>query len=190
MRTVTAGAMLVLVSLAAAPAGADTGRHGGTEAAPVPTEVLQTAAEPEQKACIAQTIYHEARGEPEEAQRAIAAVVLNRAADPEFPDTPCDVVRQGGVEPPCQFSWWCDGRSDAPAEGDAWIRALVIADEMVENPALDPTEGATYFHNVGVSPKWSTVFDHVATIGEHAFYLDPAKEAAAPNAPDQLAQRP
>ncbi len=182
MRSILAGTALAVTTgiLAASPALANL------------EQVQAVAAQPEQKQCIAQTIYHEARGEPEKAQRAVAAVVLNRAADPAFPDTPCDVVRQGGEDPPCQFSWWCDGRSDAPSESDAWIRALTIADEMVENPELDPTNGATFFHHVRVNPKWRYVFDHVATIGEHAFYQDPAAADPSPEGRggDQVAQRP
>lgn len=36
-------------------------------------------------------------------------VVLNRKKHAAFPDTIREVVRQGGEDPPCQFSFWCDG---------------------------------------------------------------------------------
>ena len=59
--------------------------------------------------------------------RAVASVVLNRVAHPQFPDTVCAVVTQGGEDPPCQFSWWCDGKSDRPTEPHAWRLAQQIA---------------------------------------------------------------
>ena len=74
-------------------------------------------------------IYHEARGEPDAGKEAVGHVVLNRAADPRFPGQICDVVRQGGELPRyrCQFSWWCDGRSDAPRNVAAWQQARQVA---------------------------------------------------------------
>ncbi|MGH6921343.1 MAG: cell wall hydrolase, partial [Geminicoccaceae bacterium] len=57
--------------------------------------------------CLALAMYWEAQSEGPDGMLAVAAVVLNRVAHPEFPDTVCGVVRQGGESPPCQFSWWC-----------------------------------------------------------------------------------
>src|SRR5687768_8008921 len=48
--------------------------------------------------CLAKTIYFEARGESEQGQRAVAAVVLNRVRSPDFPDSVCEVVHQGGTD--------------------------------------------------------------------------------------------
>lgn len=202
MRRSTAGAVLTLVAVAGLsfmsrrepgePVLETAAETAVTALAPlVPTEVESAplSANPEQKHCIAQTVYHEARGETEDAQRAVAAVVLNRVADPDFPDTPCDVIRQGGESPPCQFSWWCDGRSDEPTDTDSWRKALRIADEMIRNPDLDPTDGATYFHHVNVSPAWGKVFAHVATIGDHAFYLDPEAAERVMEAPAETRQQ-
>ena len=66
--------------------------------------------------CMALNIYHEARGEPIEGKIAVGHVVLNRAASRRFPGQICAVVKQGGENRRyrCQFSWWCDGRSDRP----------------------------------------------------------------------------
>ena len=50
--------------------------------------------------CLALNIYHEARGEPIEGQRAVASVTLNRTLDPRWPSTVCGVVYD-----PQQFSW-------------------------------------------------------------------------------------
>ena len=46
-------------------------------------------------ACLATAIYFEARGEPMVGQVAVAQVIVNRVYDERFPDTVCDVVKQG-----------------------------------------------------------------------------------------------
>ena len=68
--------------------------------------------------CIALNVYYEARSEPLEGQYAVAHVVLNRVADDKFPDDACKVIKQGlekGIGR-CQFSWYCDGKSDTPKD--------------------------------------------------------------------------
>jgi spore germination cell wall hydrolase CwlJ-like protein len=52
--------------------------------------------------------------------RAVASVIFNRVADQRFPNSVCGVVQEGGESPPCQFSWWCDGKSD-------WLSARLAA---------------------------------------------------------------
>jgi N-acetylmuramoyl-L-alanine amidase len=120
--------------------------------------------------CLAKTVYFEARGESEQGQRAVAAVVLNRVKSPDFPDTICEVVHQGGTDGrDCQFSWWCDGLTDEPRDVNAWIRAATIAREMIQG-APDPTNGALFFHSRAVSPSWRTQMRRLATIGAHIYY--------------------
>lgn len=45
--------------------------------------------------CLSQAVYYEAASEPDEGQRAVAQVVLNRARHPAFPNSVCGVVYQG-----------------------------------------------------------------------------------------------
>ena len=68
--------------------------------------------------CLAEAVYFEARGEGAYGQRAVAEVILNRRADPAFPDSVCGVVHQGfNPSSPklhkCQFSYYCDGLPEA-----------------------------------------------------------------------------
>jgi spore germination cell wall hydrolase CwlJ-like protein len=125
----------------------------------------------EDRRCLAQTIYFEARGEPLAGQKAVAKVVLNRVRHGDFPDTICAVVRQGGERPlgSCQFSWWCDGRSDKPRAGEAWRRAQTLAAELTTE-RHDAFDGALYFHNIRVRPSWSYRLERVARIGDHIYY--------------------
>ncbi|EEF27348.1 conserved hypothetical protein, partial [Ricinus communis] len=56
--------------------------------------------------CLARAVYWESKGEDLASMQAVANVVMNRLATPEFPKTICGVVKQGGTESgSCQFSW-------------------------------------------------------------------------------------
>lgn len=121
-----------------------------------------------QRDCLALALYWEARGEGERGMRAVGSVVLNRVADERFPSTVCRVVKQGGETPPCQFSWWCDGKSDRPRSATQWKTATTIAQQLIAGKAKDPTKGALFFHNTSVDPKWP--YKRTARIGNHVFY--------------------
>ena len=122
--------------------------------------------------CLALNIYWEARSEPAAGQMAVAAVVLNRVADPAFPDTICDVVRQGAEHGlhRCQFSWHCDGRDDTPRHAAAWEKALMVARLVLSGRQDDPSRGALWYHADHVRPKWSRNMAVIARIGRHLFY--------------------
>jgi spore germination cell wall hydrolase CwlJ-like protein len=128
----------------------------------------------EQIRCLALTIYFEARGEPKNGKLAVGHVVMNRVADPRFPDDVCDVVRQGGEEVlhRCQFSWWCDGLSDKPQHVAAWRETQAIARRVFWQYSDDPTSGAMWYHADYVSPEWRTMFAKGPRIGQHIFYRD------------------
>jgi spore germination cell wall hydrolase CwlJ-like protein len=65
--------------------------------------------------CLVQAVYFEAGQEIPEGQRAVAEVILHRVEDPRFPKTVCAVIHDSNPRG-CQFSWWCDGKSDRPTE--------------------------------------------------------------------------
>ena len=113
-------------------------------------------------------MYWEARGEGREGMLAVGSVVLNRVDDHRFPDSACGVVYQGGETPPCQFSWWCDGRSDRPTDSALWSVSLALADELLTADLQDPTYGALFFHNRSISAPWRR--SRTAEIGNHIFY--------------------
>ncbi|MGB0670507.1 MAG: cell wall hydrolase [Rhodospirillales bacterium] len=122
--------------------------------------------------CLALNIYWEARSEPLDGQIAVAAVTLNRTKSEAFPDTICGVVQQGfsGRLHRCQFSWWCDGKSDVPEEIEAWNRSVELAAAVLDGKKQDPTEGAMWYHADYVSPDWAKHKVQVAKIGHHLFY--------------------
>lgn len=129
--------------------------------------------------CLSLNIYHEARGESEEAQLAVAHVTLNRVASPRFPDSVCDVVKQARrdnsgqlIRHRCQFSWYCDGVSDTPKEPRAWLRAQRLAKTAMQwhSVGKDFSRGALFYHANYVRPYWADAFEHVLTLDKHLFY--------------------
>jgi N-acetylmuramoyl-L-alanine amidase len=134
--------------------------------------------------CLALNVYHEARSENLAGKFAVSDVVLNRVNDNRYPNTICGVVKQAvlskwhleqGREVPvrnkCQFSWYCDGRSDDPTDMDAWAESRLVAYQMIEGGLYRGiTEGATHYHATYVEPSWRTRFSLVGHIGSHIFY--------------------
>lgn len=120
--------------------------------------------------CLARSIYWEARGEKAASMEAVASVVMNRLGHVGFPDTVCGVVRQGREKGACQFSWWCDGRSDQAQEDEAYATAKEIARKALNLQLKDRTGGALYFHHRNVTPGWSAEYRQTVEIGAFAFY--------------------
>lgn len=145
-----------------------------------PTNAGTTAAEIE---CLARTIYFEARGEPPAGKLAVAHVVMNRAADPRFPEDICEVVRQGGERPlfGCQFTWWCDGLSDEPTNLRVWRKVEILAYLIYWGRTKDPTGGALWYHADYVEPSWIALLQLGPKIGAHVFYhsAEPATGVAS-----------
>ena len=130
--------------------------------------------------CLALNTYHEAKNQSMIGQVATAQVVMNRVADSRYPNTVCEVVKQGpkykGSDVPvrhkCQFSWFCDGKSDEPKKdskewrmGQEYAR-IVLSGRIV----LDVTEGATHYHATYVKPSWAKTKTRTTRIESHIFY--------------------
>lgn len=131
--------------------------------------------------CLAENIYHEARGESYEGQLAVANVTLNRVDSKRFPDSICGVTKQsfwvirGGkkIRPQkyrCQFSWFCDGKPDTIGNYKSWREVYKVAVDAVYGTVEDNTGGATFYHADYVSPGWAKLFKKTVKIGTHIFY--------------------
>lgn len=112
--------------------------------------------------CIADAIYHEARGESVEGQTAVAHVILNRVKSKRYPDTACEVVHQ-----PYQFSY---EKGKQHANKAAWSASIEYAALSYMGFINDPTDGATHYyaHNK-VNPHWSSSYKVAAILGNHTF---------------------
>jgi len=132
--------------------------------------------------CLALNIYWEARSEPLKGQLAVAGVTLNRVASPKFPDTICNVVKQGNKARlhRCQFSWNCDGESDSPKDIKSWRHAQQLARLFQARIYADPTGKALWYHADYVTPYWAPSLQKTTQIGRHIFFKAKAKRTSAP----------
>ncbi len=133
--------------------------------------------------CLADAVYYEAGFEPEDGQRAVAQVVLNRVRDPNFPDTVCGVVYQGWERKTgCQFSFVCDGSLERrPPEAEQHEHAKLIAAQALSGTVAEEVGTATHYHTDYVQPYWSPTLVEITTVGSHIFYRWPGK-AGLPSA--------
>jgi spore germination cell wall hydrolase CwlJ-like protein len=123
--------------------------------------------------CMTQNIYYEASHEPAEGKIAVAQVVMNRVAHPDYPKDPCEVIFQKNhfySRVVCQFSWYCDGSMERRAiREDLWKESQEAAKlVLLENFRLTGLEDALFYHADYVNPRWPK--DRVAKIGRHIFY--------------------
>ena len=155
--------------------------------------------------CLAKNIYYETRNQPTAGQFATAFVTFNRVKDHRYPNDVCEVITQGPARPSwlnpkkmiplrhkCQFSWYCDGKSDKPKKSKAWDKAQKIArlfldprtvivvdiseldDMKLPKGAIvliDITGGATHYHADYVQPAWASHMDSTVEIEDHKYYI-------------------
>ncbi len=110
---------------------------------------------PPQIVCIAQAVYHEARGESELGQRGVAHVILNRSK--KLKKSPCEVIHEPG-----QFQITFQRKY----KGKAWNKAWQVANY----PGKDPTGGALYFKSTRSPAVWRPRLKLTTTIEGHDFY--------------------
>lgn len=127
---------------------------------------------------LAATVCGEAEGESLLGKRAVAYVVMNRAADPRWPDNPGEVCLQRH-----QFSCWNIGSSRVPKmmspkrtgiSQKSWDDCFRAATEAMYKLEPDPTNGANHYLAPGslkVLPIWAKADKIVAKIDAHYFYL-------------------
>jgi N-acetylmuramoyl-L-alanine amidase len=116
---------------------------------------------------------------------AVTAVVLNRVNDRRFPNTICEVVTQGPTRPSwkdpsvripikhrCQFSWFCDGKSDNPKHEKSYNQMLDFAELLLSGAVdfIDITDGAQFYHADYVRPSWARTKKRTIEIEDHIFY--------------------
>ena len=137
---------------------------------------LQASDENGEAVCLAKNIYFEAGNQPLAGKVAVAQVVMNRIDHSDYGDTVCDVVYQaqwrtnykGNLVPvrnKCQFSWFCDGKSDEPLDTDTFFESYLIAQDVLMGKYPDITEGATL-----VEPYWAETLNETVQITDHIFY--------------------
>lgn len=121
----------------------------------------QTNARNNETELLARIVHAESKGEPYLGQIAVAAVVLNRVDNPDFPNTLAGVIYQPGAFEPVM-----NGTINQDVPKDATARKA--AQEALNG--YDPTGGCLYFYNPSTAKsKWIWSKQIVKTIGKHNF---------------------
>ena len=122
--------------------------------------------------CLASAIYFEARDEPVTAQIAVAQVVLNRVFSPYYPNDVCGVVYQNKHRHlACQFTFACDGKSEAIKEPEPWERAARIARDSLDGKLWMPhVAKSTHYHDDWARPNWVPEMKKMDKLGGLIFY--------------------
>lgn len=146
---------------------------------------LSAKSSDDQIECLAKNMYFEARNQGTAGILAVTAVVLNRVNDSRFPDTICEVVKQAQtrvswlnknkrypIKNRCQFSWYCDGKSDVPKNKELYNNLEGWATSILsgEIDFIDITDGATFYHADYVQPSWAKTKTRTVEIEDHIFY--------------------
>lgn len=109
---------------------------------------------------------------------AVAMTTMNRVRHLRFPNTVCDVITEGRnwkgnpIRHKCQFSWWCDGKSDKPFEKAAWENAKVVASAVLAGyeHMTDMTGGSLWYHADYVKHPFFRTVRMTKKIDTHIFY--------------------
>ena len=165
LRTFVAAIVLLFVALPA---------RAGDYTFEQATRITALGLDPQEVRCLALNDYFEARNETLDGRIAVAQTVLNRVASRHFPGTVCGVVTENRLPDrmhACQFSWYCDGKSDVPKNKAAWRRSVALALLMLTDPDLkDRAGGALWYHARYVKPDWAENYQVAALHKRHIFY--------------------
>mgnify|MGYP003653457068 CR=1 FL=1 len=153
---------------------------------------LMSITNQEELYCLAVNAYHEARGESFDDKFAVTQVVMNRVESTKYPDDVCGVITEGPlreswktrqhsnletqdrifypVKHRCQFSWYCDGKSDIIYNIDGWEDSVIAASLVYTGFGEDIVKGATHYyaHDI-VSPSWAERMEVTVKLKGHTY---------------------
>lgn len=110
---------------------------------------------------LAKCIHAEARGESYIGKVAVGAVILNRVASPDFPDSIYGVIYQ-----PWAFTAVHDGQINLEPEAPSYQAAMDALN------GWDPTYGSLYYYNPQTATSgWIFNRQTVVVIGKHVFAI-------------------
>ncbi len=145
-------------------------------AGPARLRDLTSLARPAQRAreqvCLAETIYHEGRGQPVEAALGVGQTVINRALSGAYPNTLCDVIQQrSATSGACQYAFVCDNLTGIAKEPADWALAQQLAAQLLGGNGWQADLGdATHTHSITEHPPWAAKLQRVKRLGGLVFY--------------------
>ena len=126
--------------------------------------------------CLVNTLYAEARSEPEEGIRAVMSVIYNRKNAKGYPNTFCGIILQDK-----QFSAFNEDKSLATKplkpirelDKEAYRKVSSVAQEALLGtfkPTLEPS--VLHYANVRIKNYWTSRMKVVIVHGRHVFYKE------------------
>lgn len=149
--------------------------HGLIQTVKQTKQVKSDHAQQEEKKCIAEALWYEARGEGLQGIKYVLSVIHNRKESKHYPGTYCNVIKQYK-----QFSY----RNDFPKEKvlDIAKKPVGASEEKVKGWVLELAENASkglfkpllkpsvmHYHTNDVSPYWKHAFRTEVQHGKHVF---------------------
>lgn len=143
-------------------------------------DLLQILRERDPEEIVAATVWAEARNQGAVGMAAVACVIRNRL----LAATWYGKSWSGVCLKQWQFSCWNvykDGSKDPNLDmilrgptGKYWNQALCLAEIVMADLLKDPTDGATHYHTLDVSPSWAgdPRMVYLRTIKDHRFYME------------------
>jgi len=136
----------------------------------------QDAVKAQERKCLANALYYEARSEGEAGILAVASVIENRKEHQNYPGTYCGIINQRK-----QFSYVALRKPDVESieqrlkasDRVAYMQVSEVADSMLEGrfePVL-PTN-VLFYTTKYISNAWTKTKKVYATIGNHRFYKE------------------
>mgnify|MGYP001946953623 FL=1 len=114
---------------------------------------------------ISEAVVYESRGEPEEGQKMVIDVILNRLEDRRYPDTVEGVLYQ-----PYQFSYTMDKDRQTPPKKEVVDKIKRMTYNYLKSG--ERRKELLRYHSNKVIPTWSNRLVKVAEVGNHIFYKE------------------
>ena len=136
----------------------------------------QDAVKAQERKCLANALYYEARSEGEAGILAVASVIENRKDHQNYPGTYCGIINQRK-----QFSYVALRKPDVESieqrlkasDKVAYMQVSEVADSMLEGrfePVLP--SNVLYYTTKYISNAWTKTKKVYVTIGNHRFYKE------------------
>ena len=141
-------------------------------------DLIRQEQEQERK-CLKNALYYEARSEGSVGILAVASVIENRKNHANYPSSYCGVIKQHK-----QFSYTLEGKPDVErielrlkaADKQAYGYVSEVAQRMIEGsfkPIL--AKDVLWYAKTSVKNYWTKTKKVVVRLGEHTFYKDKPK---------------
>lgn len=121
---------------------------------------------------MAEALHFEDGNGPLVCQIVLGQTIMNRVDQARFPNTIKEVVHEdrGPAKFDCQFSYFCDGKSDIIPTAAAEIESYQVATKILFGGLPDLSNGADHYYNPKLAaPDWGPLMTDTFMCGDHKF---------------------